>query len=75
VTLMLAFLAHGLPFVAVATQKTALVGREALQEHERTVHEQAPQELLRHVGRREGMGGRGSWFWSGAAPKNVRTHF
>jgi len=30
---MVAFLAHCLPFVAVAAQKTCLVGREALQEH------------------------------------------
>jgi hypothetical protein len=75
VTLMLAFLAHCLPFTAVAAQKTTLVGREALQEHERMVHEQAPQKLLRQVGRRKGMGGRGSGFWSGVAPKNVRTHF
>jgi hypothetical protein len=32
---MVAFLAHYLPFVAVAAQKTCLVGREALQEHTR----------------------------------------
>jgi hypothetical protein len=32
---MVAFLAHCLPFVAVAAQKTCLVGREALQEHTR----------------------------------------
>jgi hypothetical protein len=56
---MLAFLAHCLPFTAVAAQKTALVGREALQEHERMVHEQAPQELLRQVGRRKGEGVQG----------------
>jgi hypothetical protein len=57
------------------SSKTCLVGREALQEHERTIHEQASQELLRRVGRREGMGGGGSVFWSGAARENVRAHF
>jgi hypothetical protein len=49
--------------------------RSITRTHERIVHEQAPQEPLRWVGRREGMGGGGWGVYGSATRKNAITHF